>query len=103
MDSGGLSERARTIRQDLSFAVSVLLFMAVLGAALTGMAEDEGEFFGFGDDLHGLAGWSVVVLATLHVFLRAGHMIRYAKRRLRRLVGVGAVVRSGVDDDPGVK
>jgi hypothetical protein len=30
-------------------------------------------------------------------------MIRYAKRRLRRLVGVGAVVHSGLDDNPRAK
>jgi cytochrome b561 len=103
LDSGGLSERARTIRQDLSFIVSILLLLAVVGAAMSGLAGDEDEFFGMGDDLHSFAGWSVVVLAGLHVLLCAGHTIRYAKRRLRRLVGVGAVVRSGLDGNPGAK
>ena len=103
MDPGCLSERARTVRQDLSFIVSILLLLGVVGAALTGLAGDEDEFFGMGEDFHAFAGWSVVVLAALHVLLRAGHMMRYAKRRLRRLVGVGAVVRSGADETPGVE
>jgi hypothetical protein len=103
LDSGCLSERVRTVRQDLSFVVSILLLLGVAGAALTGLAVDEDEFFGMGEDLHAFAGWSVVVLAALHVLLRAGCMIRYAKRRLRRFVGVGAVVRSGADDTPGVE
>jgi hypothetical protein len=99
LESGGPAKRIGSIRQDLSFIISILLLLGVLGAAVTGLSCDDEGFFGMGEDLHGLAGWSVVVLAALHVLLRAGHMIRYAKRRLRRLVGVGAVVRSGVDDN----
>jgi cytochrome b561 len=75
----------------------------VIVAALTSLAGDEDEFFGMGDDLHGFAGWSMVVLTGIHVLLRAGHMVRYAKRRLRRLLGVGSVVQSGCDDTPGVR
>jgi cytochrome b561 len=75
----------------------------VIVAALTGMAGDEDEFFGLGEDLHAFAGWSMVVLTAIHVLLRAGHMIRYAKRRLRRLLGVGAVVQSGADASGGAK
>jgi cytochrome b561 len=103
LDSAGLSEKARTIRQDVSFIVSILLLLMVIVAALTGMAGDEDELFGLGDDLHGFAGWSMVVLTAIHVLLRAGHMVRYAKRRLRRLLGVGAVVQSGVDGNEGAK
>jgi cytochrome b561 len=103
VDSASLSEKARTIRQDVSFVVSILLLLMVIVAALTGMAGDEDEFFGLGDDLHGFAGWSMVVLTAIHVLLRAGHMVRYAKRRMRRLLGVGSVVQSGLDDSPGAK
>jgi hypothetical protein len=103
LDSGCMSEKVRTIRQDVSFIVSILLLLGVAGAALTGLAGDEDELFGLGDDLHSFAGWSVVALATLHVLLRAGHMVRYAKRRLRRLVGVGAVMQSGADGNLGAK
>ncbi len=80
--------------------MSVLLLLAVIGAALTGLAGDENEFFGLGDDLHAFAGWSMVVLTVVHVLLHAGHMVRYVKRRLRRLLGVGSVVQSGVDRSP---
>jgi hypothetical protein len=83
---------ARTIRQDLSFIVGALLLLSVALAALTGLSSDEAEFFGLGDDLHALAGWSVVVLTALHAILCGGQMIRYAKRRLRRRFGVGAVI-----------
>jgi hypothetical protein len=100
LESGGRAERTGSLRQDLSFIISILLLLGVVGAALTGLACDDEGFFGMGEDLHGFAGWSVVVLAALHVLLRAGCMMRYAKRRLRRLVGVGAVVRSGIDDNP---
>jgi hypothetical protein len=103
LESGDLTERTKTIRQDLSFIVSILLLLGVVVAALTGLACDEEGFLGMGEDLHGFAGWSVVVLAAVHVLLRAGHMIRYAKRRLRRLVGVGAVVQSGFDENLGAK
>jgi Mn2+/Fe2+ NRAMP family transporter len=103
LDPGTRSDRARTIRQDISFVVSILLLLMVIVAALTGMAGDEDEFFGLGDDLHVFAGWGMVILTTIHVLLRAGHMVRYAKRRLRRLLGVGSVVQSGCDESPGVK
>jgi hypothetical protein len=83
---------AKTIRQDLSFIVGALLLLSVALAALTGLSSDEAEFFGLGDDLHALAGWSVVVLTALHTILLGGQMIRYAKRRLRRRFGVGAVI-----------
>jgi hypothetical protein len=98
--SGGPPTRAKLIRQDLCFLVSILLLFAMIGAALTGLAGDEDEFFGIGDDLHSFAGWSMIVLATAHVLLYAGHMMRYVKRRLRRLVGVGGVVRTGADRSP---
>lgn len=101
MDSGRGSRRAKTIQQDLGFVVSVLLLLAVIEAAITGLAADEDEFFGFGDDLHGFAGWSIVVLTGAHILLRANRMIGYARRRMRRLLGVGAVVRSGFDSGPG--
>jgi hypothetical protein len=103
LGSEGFSNRARTIRQDLSFIVSMLLLLMVIAAALTGMAGDEDEFFGLGDDLHSFAGWSMVALTATHVLLHAGHMIRYAKRRLRRLLGVGSVVQSGCDRNPGAE
>jgi hypothetical protein len=100
---GARSERARTIRQDVSFVVSILLLLLVIVAAFTGMAGDEDEFFGLGDDMHTFAGWSMVVLTMIHVLLRAGHMVRYAKRRLRRFLGVGSVVQSGSDESPGIE
>jgi hypothetical protein len=103
LDPGSLSEKARTIRQDLCFIVSILLLLAVIGAALTGFAGDEDELLGIGDDFHSFAGWSVVALTTLHVLLRVGHMTRYVKRRLRRLLGVGSVVQSGHDESSGAK
>jgi hypothetical protein len=52
VDSAGPSTRGRLIRQDLCFLVSILLLFAMIGAALTGLAGDEDEFFGIGDDLH---------------------------------------------------
>ncbi len=103
LDAGARSERARTIRQDLGFVVSILLLLAVMGAALTGMAGEEEGFFGLGDDLHSFAGWSTVMLVVIHVLLRMGCMARYAKRRLRRLLGVGSVVQSGCDESQEAK
>jgi hypothetical protein len=89
--------RPRAIRQDLCFVVSALLMLAVAMAALTGLSSDEAEFFGLGDDLHGVAGWAVVVLAALHVLLHGSHMVRYARRRLRQFLGVGGVIEAGTD------
>jgi uncharacterized membrane protein len=92
--------RSRTIRQDLSFIVSVLLVLAVVVAALTALSSDEAELFGLGDDLHGLAGWAMILLAGLHTLLCGGQMVRYAKRRLRRLLGVGGVIQTEADRGP---
>ncbi len=86
---------ARTIRQDASFVVSLLLLLAVVLSVLTALGSDEAEFFGLGDDLHGLMGWSMVVLTVLHTILHGGHMINYAKRRMRNRFGVGGVICSG--------
>ena len=85
------------IRQDLCFIVSVLLLLSVVLAVLTGLSSDEAEFFGLGDDLHGLLGWSMVVLTVLHTLLHWGHMVGYVKRRLRRHVGVGSVLHTSSD------
>jgi hypothetical protein len=89
--------RPRTIRQDLCFVVSAVLMLAVVLAALTGLSSDEAEFFGLGDDLHGLAGWMVVALAGLHCALHMGQTLRYVKRRLRGLLGVGGVIDTGAE------
>ncbi len=88
---------ARTIRQDASFVVSLLLLLAVVLSILTALGSDEAEFFGLGDDLHGLMGWSMVVLTALHTILHGGHMINYAKRRMRNRFGVGGVICSEPD------
>ena len=99
MREGRRTKTARTIRQDLSFIVSVLLLLSVALAALTSVSSDEAEFFGLGDDLHGLVGWSMVVLTVLHTILHAGQMVNYAKRRLRRHLGVGGVIQTSSECD----
>jgi hypothetical protein len=76
----------------VSFIVSVLLMLTVVVAALTALDSDEAEFFGLSDDLHELAGWAVVALAAFHGVLCGGQMVRHAKRRWRRLLGVGGVI-----------
>jgi hypothetical protein len=107
----------RTIRQDLGFITGVLLLLSVALLALTSLSIDEDEFFGLGDDLHGLLGWSMVVLTALHTILCWSQMMNYAKRRLRNRFGVGGVIRTSSDcgreqepasprrgfDEPGIK
>jgi hypothetical protein len=85
----------RTVRQDLSFLVGVLLLLTVILAALSGLSSDEAEFFGLGDDLHVLAGWGLVVLTVLHTVLCWSQMMNYAKRRFRNRFGVGGVMQTG--------
>ena len=87
----------RTVRQDLSFLVGVLLLLMVAVTALTSLAGDEVELFGLGDDLHGVAGWTMVILIVLHLILCWSQMVNYAKRRLRSRLGVGGVIQRGVD------
>ncbi len=95
----------RTIRQDLSFVVSVLLLLSVAMLALSSLSGDEVEFFGLGDDLHGLVGWSMVVLTVLHTALHWSQMVNYARRRLRNRLGVGGVIETnsecGQEQDSG--
>ncbi len=86
---------ARTIRQDLGFVTGVLLLLSVGLLALTSLSVDEDEFFGLGDDLHGLVGWSMVVLTVLHTVLCWSQMVNYARRRLRNRFGVGGVIHPG--------
>jgi Mn2+/Fe2+ NRAMP family transporter len=97
MRQGRPTNTARAIRQDLSFTVSLLLLLSVVLSALTGLSSDEAEFFGLGDDLHVLVGWSMIVLTLLHTVLHAGQMVNYAKRRLRRHLGVGSVVLTSAE------
>jgi hypothetical protein len=85
------SNRARIIRQDACFVVSALLALATLATVLTSLGGDESELFGLDDDLHALVGWSMATLALIHMLLHSGQMVRYAKRRTRSLLGVGAV------------
>jgi hypothetical protein len=87
----------RTVRQDLSFLVGVLLLLTVAVTALTALSGDEGEFFGLGEDLHAAAGWTMVILTVLHTILCWSQMVNYAKRRLRNRLGVGGVIQRGVD------
>ena len=93
------------IRQDLRFITGVLLLLTVALAALTSLSSDEAEFFGLGEDLHGLVGWSMVVLTLLHTILCWSQMVNYAKRRLRNRFGVGGVIETnsecGREQDPG--
>lgn len=97
MQAGERRTTTRRVRQDFSFMVSVLLILAVIVSALTALAGDEAEFIGLDDDLHALAGWTMVVLAALHVLLRGGQMVGHARRRLRRFFGVGGVIEPGLD------
>jgi hypothetical protein len=90
----------RTIRQDLSFVVSALLLLSVALLALSSLSSDEAEFFGLGDDLHGLVGWSMVVLTLLHTILHWSQMVNYAKRRLRNRFGVGGVIETNSECSP---
>ena len=99
MQAGERRTTARRVRQDFSFMVSFLLILAVILSALTALAGDEAEFIGLDDDLHALVGWAMVVLTALHVLLFGGQMVGYARRRLRRLFGVGGVIDSGGDCD----
>jgi predicted ThiF/HesA family dinucleotide-utilizing enzyme len=92
----------RRLRQDFSFIVTALLVLTVIVSALTALVGDEAEFIGMDDDLHALAGWVMVILAGLHTLLHVGQMVSYAKRRLRRLFGVGGVIDTGVDCKEGV-
>jgi hypothetical protein len=87
-----------TIRQDLNFVVAVLLLLSVVLAAATSLSSDEAEVFGLGDDLHGLMGWSIVVLTALHTILGWSQMVNYAKRRLRNRLGVGGVIETGAEE-----
>jgi hypothetical protein len=91
------TSRSRTFRQDVSFIVGALLLLTVAVAALTALDSDEAEFFGLSDDLHELAGWAVVALAALHTVLCGGQMVRHAKRRWRRLLGVGGVIEADTE------
>ncbi len=94
------SRRARAIRQDVSFLISILLVLAVIATVVTSLGGDESEFLGMDDDLHALTGWVLVVLAVAHVLLHLGQLTRYARRRTRSLLGIGAVSTMGRDDDP---
>jgi hypothetical protein len=85
------SNRARIIRHDVCFVVSALLALTTVATVLTSLGGDESEVFGLGDDLHALVGWSMAALAFIHMLLHSGQMVRYAKRRTRSLLGVGAV------------
>jgi hypothetical protein len=87
----------RMVRQDLSCLVGVLLLLTVAVTALTGLGDDEAEFFGLGDDLHALAGWTMVSLTVIHIILRWSQVVGYARRRLRSRLGVGGVIQRGVD------
>jgi hypothetical protein len=86
----------RTVRQDLSLLVGVLLLLTVVVTALTSLG-DGAELFGLGDDLHAVAGWSMVILTVLHTVLCWGLMVNHVKRRLRNRLGVGGVIQRGVD------
>jgi hypothetical protein len=93
MSTNTLGRWLRTLRTDISFLVTLGLILATAATALTGLiGDDEGEFLNLDDDLHALAGWSMVVFAGAHTLLHLGQLTGYARRRYRRLFGVGGVV-----------
>ena len=91
----------RTVRQDLSFLVRRALAADGGRDRPDQPGSDEAEFFGLGDDLHAVAGWSMVILTVLHTILCWSQMVNYAKRRLRNRLGVGGVIQRGVDRGRG--
>ena len=88
----------KTFRQDLSMIVGLLLLTTMVLAAVTGLAGDEEEFFGLGDDLHAVMGWGAAVLTGLHTLLCWRQMATYAKRRFRNRLGVGGVIDPGAGE-----
>jgi hypothetical protein len=88
----------RRLRADLSFLIGIALTVLVLAAVLTGtgVGEGAGEAVGLEDteDWHAAVGYTMGVLACLHVILCLGSMKTYAVRRLRELR------RSAIASDP---
>ena len=98
MSATPIGRRLRTLRTDVSFLVTLGLILATAVTALTGLiGDDEGEFLNVDDDLHLLAGWGMVMFAAAHTLLHLGQLVNYAKRRYRRLFGVGGRVSSEGD------
>ena len=85
---------ARTIRQDVSFVVSVLLLLAVVLAALTAWAVTRPSSSAWATIYTDwwAGAWSCSPSCT--PFSTGGQMVNYAKRRMRNRFGVGGVICS---------
>jgi len=87
----------RAIRHDLSYLVSAGLLATATFAAITGWMSDLWDLNDFA--YHTTAGYTMAVLALIHVALRGGRLVGYARWRLgkgpRRRRAAGEEEQSG--------
>lgn len=69
-------------REDFSYAVSFLLLLSVVITGMTGYIQSQLELRRFVP--HRYFAYTTVALAAVHVYLNAGRLLRYVRRKSRK-------------------